>query len=131
VVARLVDTNVISFVLKGHPLAARYQPHLAGFTLAISFMTQGEMREGAVLAGWGARRLGILETTLSQLLILHSDDDICKKWAAIRASRRTRPIGVADAWIAATALSHGLELVTHDAKDFQSIAGLTIITEAP
>jgi predicted nucleic acid-binding protein len=41
------------------------------------------------------------------------------------------PFGVADAWIAATALEYGLELVTHNAADFQAIAGLRVITEAP
>jgi predicted nucleic acid-binding protein len=131
VAIRLVDTNVISFLLKAHTLAASYQPYLTGYTLAVSFMTVAEMREGAVLARWGQRRLTQLENTLRQLLILHSDDDICSKWAEIRAARRAQPIGVADAWIAATALAHGLELVTHDAIDFRNIAGLTILTATP
>lgn len=130
-VVRLVDTNVISFVLKGHSLVAKYQSHLNGYNLAISFMTEAEMREGAARAGWGASRLTGLEATLNQLLILHSNEDVCRKWASIRAARRARPIGVADAWIAATALSHGLELVTHDAADFRGISGLSIISEAP
>ncbi|HKQ76312.1 MAG TPA: hypothetical protein VJ810_21640 [Blastocatellia bacterium] len=34
------------------------------------------------------------------------------------------------AWIAATALLYGLELVTHNATDFDNLPGLTIITEA-
>jgi predicted nucleic acid-binding protein len=38
---------------------------------------------------------------------------------------------VADAWIAAVALQYGYDLVTHNPRDFQGIAGLTIITEAP
>jgi len=54
-----------------------------------------------------------------------------KKWADVRAGRRARLVGVADAWIAATALAHGLELVTHDAADFKGIAGLTVISAGP
>jgi len=131
VAVRLLDTNIVSFVLKGHSLAAGYQQHLAGYTLAISFMTLAEMREGAILAGWGKRRLARLETTLNQLLILHSDEAICQKWAEVRAIRRAQTIGVADAWIAATALANGLELVTHNPADFQNIPGLKVITEAP
>ncbi len=104
---------------------------MTGYTLAISFMTLAEMCEGALLAGWGKRRLHHLESTLKQLLILHSDDAACQKWAEVRALRRAQPVGVADAWIAATALAHGLELVTHDAADFQNIPSLTVITEAP
>jgi predicted nucleic acid-binding protein len=131
VAVRLLDTNIISVVMRAHTLAAAYQHHLTGYTLAVSFMTVAEMREGAVLARWGKRRLTHLETTLKQLLILQSDDAVCQQWAAVRASRRAQPIGVADAWIAATALAHGLELVTHNAADFQGIPGLTVITEAP
>jgi tRNA(fMet)-specific endonuclease VapC len=131
VAVRLLDTNIISFVMKGHSLAASYQPHLTGYTLAVSFMSVAELREGAILAGWGSRRLAKLEATLNQLLILHTDSVFCQKWAEVRAARRSQPIGVADAWIAATALAHGLELVTHNPVDFQGIAGLTVITEAP
>ena len=40
-------------------------------------------------------------------------------------------MAVADCWIAATALEHGLELVTHNPRDFAGIPGLIIITEAP
>jgi predicted nucleic acid-binding protein len=34
-----------------------------------------------------------------------------------------------DAWIAATALEQGYLLVTHNARDFHGIPGLTTITE--
>lgn len=45
--------------------------------------------------------------------------------------RKSQPIGIQDCWIAATALSYGLELVTHNPRDFANIPGLAIITEAP
>lgn len=128
---RLLDTNIVSFVMKRHTLAARYQPHLTGHTLAVSFMTVAELLEGAALAGWGVRRTAALAATISGLLVLHSDAAVCRQWADVRSQRRAQPIGVADAWIAATALAHGIELVTHNPSDFQGIAGLSIITEAP
>jgi predicted nucleic acid-binding protein len=34
-----------------------------------------------------------------------------------------------DAWIAATALRHGLRLVTHNRRHFEGITGLRIISE--
>ncbi len=128
---RLLETNIVSFIMRRHTLAARYQPHLSGFTLAVSFMTLAELLEGAASAGWGPQRLATLKTTVSGLLIVHSDQMVCERWADVRVQRRSQPIGVADAWIAATALAHGVELVTHNPTDFQGIAGLTIITEAP
>ncbi len=123
---RLLDTNIVSFVMKAHPLATTYRPHLT-----VSFQTVAELLEGAALAGWGPAKLGVLTSTLQNLLVLHTDQSVCQKWAEVRAARKARPIGVADAWIAATALAHGVELVTHNPSDFQSIPGLTVITEAP
>jgi predicted nucleic acid-binding protein len=131
VAIRLLDTNIVSFVMRQHSLAARYQPHLTGYTLAISFMSMAEMLEGAMLAGWGTRRMATLKTTLAGLLVLHSDPTVCHHWAEVRAQRRAQPISVADAWIAATALASGVELVTHNPADFQGITGLTVITGAP
>ncbi len=128
---RLVDTNIISFVMKAHPLAARYQPHLIGYTLAASFMTVAELQEGAVQAGWGSKRVAAMKATVNGLLILHSNVDICQQWAETRAVRKSQPISVADAWIAATALNYSLELVTHNPRDFVGIPGLIVISEAP
>ena len=50
---RLMDTDVASFVLKGHSLAARYRRHLQGHRLAVSFMTEGELYEWGLRAVWG------------------------------------------------------------------------------
>jgi tRNA(fMet)-specific endonuclease VapC len=128
---RLVDTNIVSFAMKGHSLAARYQAHLDGHTLAIAFMTVAEIYEGAWRAGWGTRRLTHLEKSLRRYVVVPADPDLCRLWGEVRAQRRSQPIGVADAWIAAAALQYGCDLVTHNPRDFQGVAGLTVITEAP
>jgi predicted nucleic acid-binding protein len=128
---RLLDTNIVSFLFKGHTLASRYLPHLAGHTLLVCFMTVAELYEGAFRAGWGTRRLTRLEAFLAPFLTLPADPDVCRRWGDVRAGRRAQPIGVADAWIAAAALVHGLELVTHNPADFQGIGGLTVVSEAP
>ena len=127
---RLVDTNIVSFQMKGSPLFALYQPHSRGFQLAVSFQTVAELWAGAEMAVWGAvRRLG-LETTISGFVVLHSDDYLCRKYAEVKAARKHRTIPVGDAWIAATALAYDLEFVTHNPADFVDIPGLSIITEA-
>jgi tRNA(fMet)-specific endonuclease VapC len=128
---RLLDTNIVSYIMKFHPLWARYSIHLTGYDLASSFQTLAELLEGGVLAGWNDVKWAMLETTLATMTILDSDLATCERWAEIRAARRARPIGAADCWIAATALAYNLELVTHNPSDFSSIPGLSVITEAP
>ena len=128
---RLVDTNIVSFEIKGHSLAARYRPHLVGYTLAIAFMTVAGIYEGAFLARWGPRRLKHIETVLGRYIILYVDPDLCRLWGTVREQRRRQPIGLADAWIAAVALQYGCDLVRHNPSDFHGIPGLTIITECP
>jgi predicted nucleic acid-binding protein len=131
VAVRLLDTNIVSYLMKNHQLAVVYQPHLSGHTLAVSFQTVAELLAGAALAGWGPRRRAALEATLLTLLTLESDRTVCDRWADIQVYRAAQPIGVADAWVAATALAHGVELVTHNPNHFRGIPGLTVITEAP
>jgi len=41
--------------------------------------------------------------------------------------RSTLKIKAMDALIASTALNHNLPLITHNSRDFQTIAGLTLI----
>lgn len=128
---RLVDTNVVSYLMKEHSLAASYLPHLTGHTLAVSFQTVAELLEGAAMAKWGPTKRAALASTLAGLLILESTGVVCERWADVRAARLAQPIGVADAWIAATALAYGIELVTHNPADFRGVPGLVVISEAP
>ena len=67
--ARLVvDTDVASFVFKWHPeFAPRYVAMLRGFELVLSFMTLGEMWQGAMDANWGRRKLDVLESVPRRL----------------------------------------------------------------
>lgn len=57
----VLDTNVVSFLMKGHRLADGYRPYIEGRRLAISFMTVGELYEGACRAGWGRNKLHTTE----------------------------------------------------------------------
>jgi hypothetical protein len=39
----VVDTDVVSFLFKNHPIGARHNPEVAGRVALISFMTVAEM----------------------------------------------------------------------------------------
>ncbi|CAG1001520.1 Ribonuclease VapC4 [Phycisphaerales bacterium] len=58
------------------------------------------------------------------------DEGLADSWASISQKRASigRPIECGDCWIAATALRHGLPLITHNPRDYADIAGLTVIT---
>ncbi|MDR2115483.1 MAG: hypothetical protein LBP87_03785 [Planctomycetaceae bacterium] len=64
-----------------------------------------------------------------QYKIVHSNNAIAGWFAFVMFIRKNQPISIQDAWIAATALALGCPLLTHNAKDFENIPGLEIITE--
>ena len=125
----LIDTNIFSYILKRHTFAERYRPHLDGKRLALSFMTLAELFQWAKEKSWGTKRIDDLKEKLSAYVILHSDDQTVWEYAGVRAVKG-RPINAGDAWIAATALRHGLPLVTHNRSDFDHVPGLVVISEA-
>lgn len=45
--AVLLDTDVFSYLLKNDPRADPYRPHVRDQTLAVSFVTVGELLSGA------------------------------------------------------------------------------------
>jgi tRNA(fMet)-specific endonuclease VapC len=124
----LLDTNVVSFLFKGDTRAAAYAPLLQGNRLAISFMTVAELFEWAAVRNWGNHRLTRLEQALTLYLVIPVDVELCRVWGALRARQQAagKTIAPQDAWIATTALRHGLPLVTHNPSDFQSILGLDV-----
>jgi tRNA(fMet)-specific endonuclease VapC len=124
----ILDTNIVSYLMKDHPFGQWYRPRLRGHTLAISFTTVAELFEGAFRAGWDEQRKHKLEVVLRSYLVIPSSPGVCRRWGQVRAVRRHSPISPQDAWIAATALEHGCPLVTHNSEDFHDIPGLTLIT---
>jgi len=128
---RLLDTNIVSYIIKKHTLEKVYRRHLRGYKYAVSFQTVGELREGALSANWGLRKQIELNDFLDDCIVFYSNLRVSEIWAEVRYQRRHRMIETADAWIAATALAYQLELVTHNPADFAGIAGLGVISEAP
>jgi len=131
-VAVVVDTDVVSFLYKRDTRADLYRPHLDGQLPIISFMTLAELEQWTLARDWGARRRQDLLIYLRRYLVEQSSPELCRRWAeaADNARRVGRPILAGDAWVAATALSYGVPLVTNNPDDFAGVAGLTVISEA-
>ena len=125
----LLDTNIVSYLMRGDSRAIVYRHHFEGKTLAISFMTVGELYEGAYRRGWPEKKFGILKDQIKTYLVIPFSSKVCETWGRIRAERKNRPIAVDDAWIASTAITYDCPLVTHNPDDFTGITGLQIVTE--
>ena len=52
----LLDTDVVSFLLKGDTRAERYASIVQGNRLALSFMTVAELFQWAAVRNWGAKK---------------------------------------------------------------------------
>jgi predicted nucleic acid-binding protein len=126
----VVDTDVVSFVFKSAPIADRYTPHLQDRQLLISFMTEAELEQWVLLAGWGPKRIDWLREYLKRFLVVPSSRDLARRWAEARvcARRAGRPIDTADAWVAATAMIYGCPLVTRNKSDYAGVRGLELIS---
>jgi tRNA(fMet)-specific endonuclease VapC len=59
-VAVIVDTDVVSFLLKKDTRAELYRPHLDGLPKIISFMTLVELRRWKIQNNWGVKNLKII-----------------------------------------------------------------------
>ena len=126
----ILDTNIVSYLMKGGPLADAYAPHVQGKLLAIAFITVGEMYFGAENKNWGEEKRKKLETTLRNFVVIPYDHEIARCYGRLMAERKRngRPIAPNDAWIAACATRHAVPLVTHNARDFKEITSLDVIT---
>jgi predicted nucleic acid-binding protein len=132
----LLDTNVLSEVLRPLPDAnvAAWLKRQAKDFLFLSVVTMGELRKGATLLPQSTRRaqleqsIGVLVPSWFAGRILPVTQAIAESWGVLDGQRQLagRPLGVADGMIAATALEHGLTLVTRNVKDFAGL-GVTIL----
>lgn len=127
----MLDTNIVSYLLKKSDFARPYRQHLRGKLLFLPFISVGELFFWAESGGWGEKRRAELEEKLRNYVVVPYDHDIARSYARIAAERKRngRPITFNDAWIAACAVRHRVPLVTHNAKDFVGITALEVITE--
>lgn len=124
----VLDSNVVSYIFNRNPTAHYYRIRLQGARQFISFQTLEEAWYGAHSRGWGASRLQDLSSHLRRYEIIWPDTDLVEACARLRAERRAagRELGMADAWIAATAIMLNCPLASHDSH-FAGIPTLSLI----
>ena len=129
----LLDTNVVSEVTRRRPdtQVVRWLEDVPDEALHVSVLTVGEIRSGVESLRPGAKRERLrlwLEQELpawfeDRLLLV--DAEVADRWGRLIAAAR-RPLPAIDSLIAATALKHGLRLVTRNTRHFD-LPGLELV----
>jgi len=116
--AIVVDTDIVSYIFKKDTRSELYEPHLIQVPKFISFMTFAELRRWKFQSNWSEIKNKKFEKLLSDYGVVYADEELCNLWAriTINAQKKGRPIGTADAWVAAAALMFDVPLVTHTAN---------------
>jgi predicted nucleic acid-binding protein len=119
----VLDTDVASAVLRGRVPSA-LATRLTGQSLAISFVTVGELTKWTLVRHWGPQRLAGMRDFLSSLVVLPYTNAVAITWGELqaRAQLRGRPRPANDTWIAACCLTRRLPLATLNVKDFTDFA---------
>ena len=124
--AGLADTTLFIAREHGRPIHAEALPD----RLAVSVITIGELRAGVLAAAdleTRDRRLSTLTAALA-LEPVPVDERVADAWARLRVTLRDLGLRmpVNDSWIAATAISLGVPVVTQD-DDYVEVPGLAVV----
>lgn len=124
----LLDTNVVSDLRKPRPNVGltAWIASADEQKLFLSVLTIGELRIGIAVQSDAKKRAALETWLISDMLsrfagrILAFDLDVAQQWGRIegRARLGSGKLPVVDSQLAATALFHGLTLVTNNEADF-------------
>jgi len=96
--------------------------------VAVSVITEAELRTGAAKSSSPAKALRVIETLLAALTIVDFTSLDAYAYAQVRArlERAGTPIGPLDTIIAAQAVARGLIVVTNNEREYRRVAGLRV-----
>lgn len=125
--AYLLDTDTVSFIIRGQgPAASRLTAHQPS-EVCMSALTLAELRFGAERRH--SRKLhGIIDTFAQSIQVMPFDDACAAAYGRIQSSLESKgpPIGTIDTLIAAHAFALNITLVSNNQKHFSKVRGLKI-----
>ena len=113
----MLDTNIASYIIKGNrPAVDRRLVKVPMAQLAISTVTEGELRFGIALLPQATRLRSMVDDLFLRVAILPWDSSAAQAYGELRAylQREGQPMGNLDVMIAAHALALEVILVTND-----------------
>ena len=120
----LLDTNIIIYgSQEGHARLSQFIRNLSIRTVSIVSYV-----EALGFHSLPEAERQLLGRFFGEAQILPLTSDIANQAIALRQQRR---MGLGDAIIAATAMTHNLTLVTHNTEDFRWIDGLELLDPLP
>jgi predicted nucleic acid-binding protein len=132
----LLDTNVPSELTrpKPEPEVIQWLDDADDLRLFLSVVSLGEIFKGITVLPEGKRRQQLqqwVDETLRPWFdgrILPVSESVAERWGVLAGECQLtgRPLNVADGLIAATALEHGLTVVTRNVKDFSNL-GVSVL----
>ena len=125
----LLDTDVLSAIMRKNPLATeRARSYLDTYRqFAFSVITRYEVLRGLLIKG-ATKQLATFDQLCATSRVFPLTDSIIVLGASIYADlyQRGELISDADILIAATAMSHGLAVVTNNEVHFRRVSDLQI-----
>jgi tRNA(fMet)-specific endonuclease VapC len=124
----LLDTDTCIYALKQNPAVLKRLLAHSREDIAVSVITEAELRTGAAKSSSGAKTLRLVENFLRPLGIVEFTSSDAASYSQVRAKleRAGTPIGPLDTLIAAQAVARKLILVSNNESEFSRVAGLSL-----
>lgn len=132
----LIDTSVFASLERAEQKSAVALEEWSADEWFISAVTMSELLHGVHRApadSIRAKRHAFVESILLALPVVPVDVAAARMHARLWAELASggQMIGPHDLWIAATAVAHGLSILTENVRDFRRIRGLQVVTWRP
>lgn len=124
----LLDTDTCIYALKQHARVIERLLASAREDVAVSVITEAELRSGAAKSSSPSRTLDLVEKFLAPIARIEFTSEDAIGYAVIRSKleRAGTPIGPLDTLIAAQAVARQLVMVSNNEREFGRVAGLKV-----
>lgn len=124
----LLDTDTCLYALKHNPAVLNHLLAQSREDVAVSVITEAELRTGAAKSTSAAKTLRLIENFLRPLAIVEFNSNDATSYAQVRSrlERAGTPIGPLATLIAAQAVARKLVLVSNNEREFSRVSSLRV-----